>query len=192
MNLEKMGDKMLVDLYQAGNDEALSELINRYQEKVYTTILLFVRNEILAEDLFQDTFIKVIETLRKGKYAEEGKLLPRILRIAHNLCIDHYRRIKRAPTITNSDGYDIFNVLKFAESSPEDQMTKGQTNDKVRDLIDQLPEEQKEVVVLRHYADLSFREIANITNVSINTALGRMRYALINMRRMITEHQIAL
>lgn len=192
MNLEKMGDKMLVDLYQAGNDEALSELINRYQEKVYTTILLFVRNEILAEDLFQDTFIKVIETLRKGKYAEEGKLLPWILRIAHNLCIDHYRRIKRAPTITNSEGYDIFNVLKFAESSPEDQMTKGQTNDKVRDLIDQLPEEQKEVVVLRHYADLSFREIANITNVSINTALGRMRYALINMRRMITEHQIAL
>ncbi len=192
MNLEKMGDKMLVDLYQAGNDEALSELINRYQEKVYTTILLFVRNEILAEDLFQDTFIKVIETLRKGKYAEEGKLLPWILRIAHNSCIDHYRRIKRAPTITNSDGYDIFNVLKFAESSPEDQMTKGQTNDKVRDLIDQLPEEQKEVVVLRHYADLSFREIANITNVSINTALGRMRYALINMRRMITEHQIAL
>ena len=192
MNLEKMGDKMLVDLYQAGNDEALSELINRYQEKVYTTILLFVRNEILAEDLFQDTFIKVIETLRKGKYAEEGKLLPWILRIAYNLCIDHYRRIKRAPTITNSDGYDIFNVLKFAESSPEDQMTKGQTNDKVRDLIDQLPEEQKEVVVLRHYADLSFREIANITNVSINTALGRMRYALINMRRMITEHQIAL
>lgn len=192
MNLEKMGDKMLVDLYQAGNDEALSELINRYQEKVYTTILLFVRNEILAEDLFQDTFIKVIETLRKGKYAEEGKLLPWILRIAHNLCIDHYRRIKRTPPITNSDGYDIFNVLKFAESSPEDQMTKGQTNDKVRDLIDQLPEEQKEVVVLRHYADLSFREIANITNVSINTALGRMRYALINMRRMITEHQIAL
>ena len=192
MNLEKMGDKMLVDLYQAGNDEALSELINRYQEKVYTTTLLFVRIEILAEDLFQDTFIKVIETLRKGKYAEEGKLLPWILRIAHNLCIDHYRRIKRAPTITNSDGYDIFNVLKFAESSPEDQMTKGQTNDKVRDLIDQLPEEQKEVVVLRHYADLSFREIANITNVSINTALGRMRYALINMRRMITEHQIAL
>ena len=192
MNLEKMGDKMLVDLYQAGNDEALSELINRYQEKVYTTILLFVRNEILAEDLFQDTFIKVIETLRKGKYAEEGKLLPWILRIAHNLCIDHYRRIKRAPTITNAEGYDIFNVLKFAESSPEDQMTKGQTNNKVRDLIDQLPEEQKEVVVLRHYADLSFKEIANITNVSINTALGRMRYALINMRRMITEHQIAL
>jgi len=192
MNLEQMGDKMLVDLYQAGNDEALSELINRYQEKVYTTILLFVRNEILAEDLFQDTFIKVIETLRKGKYAEEGKLLPWILRIAHNLCIDHYRRIKRAPTITNAEGYDIFNVLKFAESSPEDQMTKGQTNNKVRDLIDQLPEEQKEVVVLRHYADLSFKEIANITNVSINTALGRMRYALINMRRMITEHQIAL
>lgn len=116
---------MLVNLYQAGNDEALSELINRYQ-RVYTTILLFVRNEILAENLFQDTFIKVIETLRKGKYAEEGKLLPWILRIAHNLCIDHYRRIKPAPTITNSDGYDIFNVLKFPESRPRDQMTKGQ------------------------------------------------------------------
>lgn len=192
MNLEKMGDKMLVDLYQSGNDEALSELIHRYQEKVYTSILLFVRNEILAEDLFQDTFIKVIETLRKGKYAEEGKFLPWVLRISHNLCIDYYRRIKRAPTITNADGYDIFNVLKFAEDSPEDHVTKRQSIDKVRELIDQLPEEQKEVVVLRHYADLSFKEIATITNVSINTALGRMRYALINMRRMITEHQIAL
>ena len=192
MNLEKMGDKMLVDLYQSGNDEALSELIHRYQERVYTSILLFVRNEILAEDLFQDTFIKVIETLRKGKYAEEGKFLPWVLRISHNLCIDYYRRIKRSPTITNADGYDIFNVLKFAEDSPEDQVTKRQSTDKVRELIDQLPEEQKEVVVLRHYADLSFKEIATITNVSINTALGRMRYALINMRRMITEHQIAL
>lgn len=192
MNLEKMGDKMLVDLYQSGNDEALSELIHRYQERVYTSILLFVRNEILAEDLFQDTFIKVIETLRKGKYAEEGKFLPWVLRISHNLCIDYYRRIKRSPTITNADGYDIFNVLKFAENSPEDQVTKRQSTDKVRELIDQLPEEQKEVVVLRHYADLSFKEIATITNVSINTALGRMRYALINMRRMITEHQIAL
>lgn len=192
MNLQKMEDKALVDLYQSGNDKALAELINRYQEKVFTSILLFVRNEILAEDLFQDTFIKVIETLRKGKYAEEGKFLPWVLRISHNLCIDHYRRIKRTPTVTNSEGQDIFNVLKFADDSPEDRLVQWQTNDKVRELLDQLPDEQKEVVILRHYADLSFKEIANITDVSINTALGRMRYALINMRRLITEHQIAL
>lgn len=134
----------------------------------------------------------MVETLRRGKYAEEGKFLPWVLRISYNLCIDHYRRVKRTPTITNSEGYDIFNVLRFADDNAEDQLIKNQTSTKVRQLIEQLPEEQREVVVLRHYADLSFKEIAAITNVSINTALGRMRYALINMRKMIHERQIAL
>ena len=186
------GDKTLVKMYMAGDDIALAELIRRHKDKVFTSILLFVKDETLAEDIFQDTFIKVIETLRRGKYAEEGKFLPWVLRIAYNLCIDHYRKLKRSPTVTTSAGYDIFKVLKFVEDSPEECMIKDQTYAKVRDLIRQLPQEQKEVVILRHYAELSFKEIAAITNVSINTALGRMRYALINMRKLIQERHIAL
>mgnify|MGYP002857607170 CR=1 FL=1 len=192
MTLKLIGDRALIGMYKAGNDSALTELISRYKDKVYTSILLFVKDDVLAEDIFQDTFIKVIETLRKGKYYEDGKFLPWVLRISYNLCIDHYRKVKRAPTITNSEGYDIFKVLKFVDDNAEDRMIKKQTCAKVRQLIDQLPNEQKEVVILRHYADLSFKDIASITNVSINTALGRMRYALINMRKMITERQIAI
>ena len=147
---------------------------------------------MLAEDIFQDTFIKVIETLKRGKYSEEGKFLPWVLRIAYNLCVDHYRKTKRTPTITTSDGQDIFKVLKFVEESAEDRIERDETAGKVRRLIDSLPPEQREVVILRHYADLSFKEIAAITDVSINTALGRMRYALINIRKMVEERQIAL
>ncbi len=190
--MKVISDRELVKLYVAGNDSALAELINRHKDKVYTSIYLFVKDEILAEDIFQDTFIKVIETLRRGKYYEDGKFLPWVLRISYNLCIDHYRKVKRTPTITNSDGYDIFNVLKFTDDNAEEKMIRDQTSSKVRKLIDQLPEEQKEVVILRHYGELSFKEIAKITNVSINTALGRMRYALINMRKMITDKQIVI
>ena len=186
------GDKTLVKMYMTGDDIALAELIRRHKDKVFTSILLFVKDETLAEDIFQDTFIKAIETLRRGKYSEEGKFLPWVLRIAYNLCIDHYRKLKRSPTVTTNAGYDIFKVLKFVEDSPEESMIKKQTYAKVRDLIRQLPQEQKEVVILRHYAELSFKEIAAITNVSINTALGRMRYALINMRKLIQERHIAL
>ena len=186
------GDKTLVKMYMTGDDIALAELIRRHKDKVFTSILLFVKDETLAEDISQDTFIKAIETLRRGKYSEEGKFLPWVLRIAYNLCIDHYRKLKRSPTVTTNAGYDIFKVLKFVEDSPEESMIKKQTYAKVRDLIRQLPQEQKEVVILRHYAELSFKEIAAITNVSINTALGRMRYALINMRKLIQERHIAL
>ncbi len=192
MTMKLIGDRALVRMYKSGNDLALAELIRRHKDKVFTSILLFVKDEILAEDIFQDTFIKVIETLRRGKYSEEGKFLPWVLRISYNLCIDHYRKVKRTPTVTNNDGYDIFKILKFAEDNAEERMIKNQTYHKVRKLIDQLPSEQKEVVVLRHYAELSFKEIAAITNVSINTALGRMRYALINMRKMIEEKHIVL
>ncbi len=192
MDLHAISDRGLVKMYMTGNEHSLAELIRRHQEKVYTSIFMFVKDEVLAEDIFQDTFIKVIETLRRGKYYEDGKFLPWVLRISYNLCIDHYRKVKRTPTITNSDGYDIFKFLKFEEESPEKAMIKNETHTKVRKLVAQLPVEQKEVVILRHYADLSFKEIAKITNVSINTALGRMRYALINMRKMIAEKQILL
>lgn len=192
MNTQLIGDSHLLALYQKGNKEALAHLIERHKDRVYTTIYLFVRDELLAEDLFQDTFIKVIEMLRQNRYNDEGKFLPWVLRIAHNLCVDHYRRTKRFVVIKTSDGQDVFDMLKFSGPSPEQDLFKKQTYDAIRELIDCLPEEQREVVVLRHYADLSFKEIAEMTDVSINTALGRMRYALANLRRMISEKQIAL
>lgn len=192
MDLRIISDKELVQLYIAGKESALAELIRRHKNKVFTSIMMFVKDTYLAEDIFQDTFIKVIDTLRKGKYYEDGKFLPWVMRISYNLCIDHFRKTKRRPTITNSDGFDIFNVLKFEASNAEEDIIRGETVSKVRQLVEKLPSEQKEVVVLRHYADMSFKEIAAITNVSINTALGRMRYALINMRKMIEEKQIVL
>lgn len=192
MNTQLIGDSHLLALYQKGNKEALAHLIGRHKDRVYTTIYLFVRDELLAEDLFQDTFIKVIEMLRQNRYNDEGKFLPWVLRIAHNLCVDHYRRTKRFVVVKTSDGQDVFDMLKFSGPSPEQDLFKKQTYDAIRELIDCLPEEQREVVVLRHYADLSFKEIAEMTDVSINTALGRMRYALANLRRMISEKQIAL
>lgn len=187
-----ISDKALLSQYQSGNEAALELLINRHKEKVYTSIYLFVKDQYLAEDIFQDTFIKVIDTLRKRKYKEEGKFLPWVMRIAHNLCIDHFRKTKRTPKVTTSEGFDIFKVLRFAEDNAEQKMIKNQAYTKVRTLVERLPDEQKEVVILRHYAQLSFKEIAKITDVSINTALGRMRYALINMRKMIEEKQIVL
>lgn len=187
-----LSDKQLLSQYMTGNESALEALISRHKEKVYTSILFFVKDHSLAEDIFQDTFIKVIDTLRSGKYKEEGKFLPWVMRICYNLCIDHFRRQKRTPTITNSEGYDIFNVLKFSDGSAEDDLIRDQTRSTVRELIDHLPPEQREVVILRHYSQLSFKEIAALTNVSINTALGRMRYALINMRKLIAEKNISI
>lgn len=188
--LNKLTDKQLVKNYIRGDEQALEELIGRHKDRVYTAIYLFVKDTYLAEDLFQDTFIKVVDTLRSGRYKEEGKFLPWVLRIAHNLCIDFYRKTKRRPTITNADGFDIFSVLNFSEPSAEDKMVKNEKAAWVKQLIDTLPAEQKEVVILRHYADLSFKEIANLTNVSINTSLGRMRYALINMRKLIEKKPV--
>lgn len=192
MRSEIISDQELLSQYLSGNEAALEVLINRHKDKVFTAIYMFVQDTYLAEDIFQDTYIKVIKTLRKGKYREEGKFLPWVLRIANNLCIDHFRKTKRNPKVTTSDGFDIFKVLKFEEDNAEQALIKSQTHNKVRTLVENLPEEQREVVMLRHYAGMSFKEIAELTDVSINTALGRMRYALINMRKMIEERQIAL
>ena len=185
-------DTQLVHSFQEGNGQALEVLVNRYKDKIYSSILFMVKDKYLAEDLFQDVFIKVIDTIRNNRYTEEGKFLPWALRIAHNLCVDHFRKVKRTPAIKTSDDRDIFEVLNMCEESPETKMMKGQSHDRVRRLLDLLPEEQREVIVLRHYADLSFKEIAEMTNCSINTALGRMRYGLINIRKMMTEKQIAI
>ena len=191
-NLTQLTDQELVHAYINGNTNSLSLLVERHKNKIFTSIYLLVKDKYLAEDIFQDTFIKIIDTLKAGRYAEEGKFLPWALRIAHNLCVDHFRKVKRSPSIKTSDNQDIFEVLNFSESSSEDKMMEGQTSERVRKMIDMLPEDQREVIILRNYADLSFKEIANLTNSSINTCLGRMRYALLNLRKMMTEKQIAL
>lgn len=191
MRLQSATDQELVKMYVKGQENALGELLRRHKQKIYTSILVFVKNDVKAEDIFQDTFVKIIESLRRGKYYEDGKFLPWAMRIAHNLCIDNYRKSKRAPMVTTSEGYDIFNIMEFSsEDNGEDMMVKGEAKEKVRKLIDELPPEQREVVILRHYADMSFKEIAQMTDVSINTALGRMRYALINMRKMIETKKV--
>ena len=192
MPIKSVSDQQLVAMYRRGNHSAFAELLNRHKDRVYTAIFLLVKDEVLAEDLFQDTFIKVIEILKEGKYAEEGKFLPWVLRIAHNLCMDYFRRTSRMPKVITQDGSDIFNVLYFEESAADKGTIQAETATTVRELMAQLPEEQREVLILRHYADLSFKEIAAITDVGINTALGRMRYALMNMRKMIVEQQIIL
>lgn len=185
-------DQELVREYLAGSELALERLITRHKEKVFTSIIIFTKDRFLAEDLFQDTFIKVIDKLKAGKYKEEGKFLPWVMRMSYNICIDYYRKTKRSPKVTNADGFDIFDILPLSEESPEQMMMENQSKDKVRKLLDELPEEQKEVVLLRHYYDFSFKEIAELTGVSINTALGRMRYSLINLRKIIEEKQIQL
>ncbi len=192
MSLHLKTDQELVHLYVGGKEAALSELITRHKTRVYTSIYLLVKDQYLAEDIFQDTFIKVINTVKAGKYNEEGKFLPWVLRIAHNLVIDHFRKEKRTPIITNGDGFDIFEVLGFHDESTEDKIVRDQTHQDLRTFIHLLPSEQKEVLIMRHYGDLSFKEIADLTCVSINTALGRMRYALNNLRKMMTEKELAL
>ncbi|MBL6875976.1 MAG: sigma-70 family RNA polymerase sigma factor [Chitinophagales bacterium] len=185
-------DQELVREYLTGSENALEHLITRHKEKVFTSIIIFTKDRYLAEDLFQDTFIKVINKLKAGKYKEEGKFLPWVMRISYNICIDHYRKTKRSPKVVNTEGFDIFDILPLSQESPEQLMMGNQSKDKVRKLLEELPEEQKEVVLLRHYYDFSFKEIAELTGVSINTALGRMRYSLINLRKVIEEKQIQL
>ena len=190
--LTNLTDQQLVHLYMDGDTDALSTLVTRYKDRIYTSIYLLVKDKYLAEDLFQDVFIRIIDTLKGGRYTDEGKFLPWALRIAHNLCVDHFRKIKRSPSIKTSDDRDIFEVLNFSEPSAEHRMMQNQSHDRVRRMIDMLPEDQREVIIMRHYADLSFKEIADLTKCSINTALGRMRNGLINMRKMMAEKQIAL
>jgi RNA polymerase sigma factor (sigma-70 family) len=191
-NQIQLTDQQIVSDYIAGDANALSILVARYKDKIFTSIYLLVKDKYLAEDLFQDVFIRIIDTLRSGRYTDEGKFLPWAMRIAHNISVDHFRKIKRNPTIKTSDDRDIFEVLNFSEEGVDNRIMNDQTSDKVRRMVDLLPEDQREVLILRHYADLSFKEIAQLTNCSINTALGRMRYGLLNLRKMMTEKQIAL
>jgi RNA polymerase sigma-70 factor (ECF subfamily) len=190
MNTIQLSDSELVSLYIAGNENAFELLVKRHKNKVFTTILLIVKDTYTAEDLLQDTFIKAIHTMKSGRYNEEGKFSSWICRIAHNLAIDFFRKEKRNPTIEMEDGSNVFNTLAFAEESIESLQIKEDTHKRLRELIQQLPEAQKEVLIMRHYADMSFQEIAETTGVSINTALGRMRYALINLRKKMTNQNI--
>ena len=190
--LNNLTDQQLIHMYMEGDSDALATIVMRYKDKIYTSIYLLVKDKYLAEDIFQDVFIRVIDTLKGGKYTDEGKFLPWAMRIAHNMCVDHFRKVKRSPTIKTSDDRDIFEVLNFSEPGADQKMMAGQSHDRIRKMVDMLPEDQREVIILRHYADLSFKEIADLTMCSINTALGRMRYGLINLRKMMTEKQIAL
>ena len=191
-SLRAKTDHELIHQFRDGDLRALEALIIRHKDKLYTSILFLVKDKYLAEDIFQEVLIKIIETIRGGRYTEEGKFLPWAMRIAHNLCVDHFRKVKRTPAIKTSDDRDIFEVINFTEEGADTKMMKRQSHDRVRQMLDLLPEDQREVIILRHYADLSFKEIASLTNCSINTALGRMRYGLINLRKMMVEKKIAL
>jgi RNA polymerase sigma factor (sigma-70 family) len=191
MNRTKLTDTELVFSYRRGNDASFAELVSKYQSKVYTTIYLIVKDRYLAEDLTQDVFVKAIDKIMGGKYNDEGKFGPWIGRIAHNLAIDTFRKSKRSKEIVTEDGDPIFKSMEFKVDSIEEFQIKTETNAKLRALIETLPENQKEVLVMRHYAEMSFHEIAEQTGVSINTALGRMRYALINLRKKFEETEKA-
>lgn len=188
--LKNRTDQEIIHLYIQGDESGLKELLDRYKNKVYTSIYIRVKDEYLAEDLFQETFIKVINTFKSGGYNEEGKFLPWVMRIAYNMVIDHFRREKRKPSVVNADGYDIFEILTFAEENTEEKYIKNQIDTDLKQLIRLLPDDQKEVLIMRQFCEMSFKEIADITGVSINTALGRMRYALANLRRMIMDYKL--
>ena len=185
-------DNELIQSFQEGNTRAFDALLDRHQERIYNTILFMVKDSYLAEDLIQEIFIKIIDNLKQRKYNEEGKFLPWALRISHNFCVDHFRKVKRTPTIKTSDDQDLFEVINHSDHSADYKMTRKQTHQNIQQLVDLLPEEQREIIVLRHYANLSFKEIAQMTNCSINTALGRMRYGLINLRKMMNERGMTM
>lgn len=189
-NNVSVSDSALISQYKNGSEAAFEELVTRHKSRVFTTIYLIVKDKYVAEDLLQDTFIKVIKTVKSGKYNEEGKFLPWVLRIAHNLAIDFFRKDKRYPTIVMEDGSGVFNTLDFAEDSVESLQIKSDTHALLKNLVQELPETQKEVLIMRHYMQMSFQDIADTTQVSINTALGRMRYALINLRKKMQKMSI--
>ena len=190
MLLINLSDSELVALYLKGDSKSFEALIQKHKNKIYAFILSKIRNRDLAEDIFQDTFIKVINSLQKGKYNEEGKFLPWVMRIANNLVIDYFRKSKKMRTIAPTDDFDIFDIMQDGEKNIEDNLVNNQIHKDLRKLIEHLPEDQKEVLKMRYYAELSFKEISECTGVSINTALGRMRYALINLRKLIDTHQL--
>ena len=185
-------DSVLVADYMGGNESALEKLINKHKSRIYNFIFSKVLNRDISEDIFQDTFIKVIKTLKRGFYNEEGKFLPWVMRIAHNLIIDHFRKSNRIPKFENSNEYDIFQHLTDATPNAEKSIIKNQVSNDLQVLVEELPEDQKDVVIMRLYRDMSFKEIAENTGVSINTALGRMRYAIINLRKMVKDNRIVL
>ncbi len=192
-NAEVLNDNELVQRFVNGDHNSIEVLIRRHKNRVYSYILLIVKNQDLAEDIFQDTFIKVIRSLKQGKYTENGKFISWVLRISHNLIIDHFRREKLCGTVSNdSCENDIFNSWKFSDENIEDQLVMNQILREVKELVRELPEDQQQVVYMRHYQGLSFKDIAEQTGVSINTALGRMRYALINLRKLIKEKNLSL
>lgn len=191
MKKYEISDSQLVSLYISGNEEAFKELLLRHKNKVFTTINLIVKDRYLAEDLLQETFIKAIKTIKSGNYNDEGKFLPWILRIGHNLAIDTFRRSKRYPTVLMEDGSNVFDTLEFAVPPVEDRQVIQDSVNKLKHHIQELPESQKQVLIMRAYLDMSFKEIAEATGVSINTALGRMRYALINLKKKMKENSLA-
>ena len=192
MNSKSLSDAILVSNYINGDESALSVLINRHQQRLYSFIFSKVYDRDVTEDVFQDTFIKVIKTLKLGKYNEEGKFLPWVMRIAHNLVIDYFRKNNRMPKFNNSGDFDIFSVLQDDTLNAEAELVRSQIHDDIRNLVEELPEDQRTVLKMRMYNDMSFREISENTSVSINTALGRMRYALINLRKLIESNNIVL
>lgn len=188
-----LSDKELIRKYLEGNHVALEKLISKHEKRIFAYIFMVVKDKDIAEDIFQDAFIKVINTLRAGNYKEEGKFLQWVMRISHNLIIDHFRREKRIPVINNSsDDFDIFDTIQMEAPSVEEAMVTEQIHKDVRQIVEFLPDEQKEVLKMRHYGNMSFKDIAEQTDVSINTALGRMRYALINLRKLIEENNLVL
>lgn len=193
MNMQVLSDQVLLNRYLSGNRSAISQLIERHSRRVKDYIRMMVKDDEIAEDLFQDTFIKAVRVIDDGRYVDNGKFLSWVLRIAHNQVIDHFRARKQDKEVNESEaGYDLFGSLKLADRNVEDRMVAEQIESDVRQLIELLPQEQREVVMMRYYSDMSFKEIAEQTGVSINTALGRMRYALINLRRMIREKNLVL
>ena len=193
MNASVLSDRVLLNNYLLGDRSAISELIERHSKRVRNYIGMMVKDDDIADDIFQETFIKAVKVIDEGRYTDSGKFLSWILRIAHNRVLDHFRRQKSSRQVNESEaGYDVIGTLRFAEPTTEDEMVHSEMEQTIRDLVELLPDEQREVVRLRYYSKLSFQEIAEQTEVSINTALGRMRYALINLRRMIKEKNIVL
>ncbi len=187
-----MSDRDLVRLYQKGEEKAIAELIQRYKQKIFTSIYFLVRKRELAEDLFQETFIKIIMGLREKKYNEEGKFLPWAIRIAHNLVIDYFRKDQHMPMQRDTEEYSVFDSMPQRSRNAVEEIIHEEKINKIRQLIEQLPFEQREVVIMRHYGELSFKEISKILNININTALGRMHYAILKMREMVKEDKSSL
>ena len=190
--LIQLSDQELINLYLGGDSQAFSALVIRYKSKLYTSIYLLLKDRSQTEDMFQDLLIRVIDKLKKGLYKEEGKFLPWMIRIAHNMCLDQFRKVKRLPIIKMSNEADFFEQYDLASPDIETNMINKETSIQVIEMLDMLPEEQREIIILRHYADLTFKEIAALKHISINTALGRMRYGLMNMRKTMVEKQVVL